>query len=176
MSLDEGGAFPGPADGATLTGPVKNPIANDGSYVFLIWQRIYDIYQVQSRLGSLALPRRSGAGEEVPVQHRKRRALAQRSGRSRPIVSDPNPERVTGVLDWFDGVSSDGTASAAANWWCASPSRAGPVRGGRDFRARAGGGQRLHRALVALIIIGAIAACVITSIIMSRRTPRPSAR
>ena len=53
MTLEEGGEFHAPTSGAALTGPVKNPVANDGSYVFLIWQQIYDIYQVRSRLGSL---------------------------------------------------------------------------------------------------------------------------
>ncbi len=84
MSLDEGGNSRPRADGAALTGPA-NPVANDDSYVFLIWQQIYDIYQVRSRLGSLcfAAPERV-LSKTYLTKHRERRAVTKRSGRGRP--------------------------------------------------------------------------------------------
>ncbi len=175
MTLEEGGEFHAPSSGAALTGPVKNPVANDGSYVFLIWQQIYDIYQVRSRLGSLcfAAPERVLAKTYLDNTGNDALSLSVVDGDGR-VVSDPDPARVTGTLDWFSKVSEDGTASLGG---------ALVVRiaiEGTDLYIAASIPERALNAdsanimtLVALIILGAIAACVITSILMSRRIAQP---
>ncbi len=174
LSLNEG-ALPGPTDGATLTGPVKNPIANDGSYVFLIWQQIFDIYQVRSRLGSLcfAAPERVLAQSYLLSTGNDALSLSVVDGNGR-VVSDPNPERVMQELNWFSKVSSDGTASIGGELVVRAAIQGTDlyVAGAISERALAADSAYIMT-LVAFIIVGAIAACVLTSIIMSRRITAP---
>ncbi len=174
LALDES-ALPGPTDGASLTGPVKNPVANDGSYVFLIWQQIFDIYQVRSRLGSLCL----AAPERVLAQKYLANtgndalflSVADKNGR---VVSDPSPERVQQALPWFSKVANDGTASIGGELVVRAAIEGTElyVAGAISEGALAADSAYVVQ-MVALIIMGAIAACVMTSIIMSRRITAP---
>jgi hypothetical protein len=174
LSLDEG-ALPGPEDGATLTGPVKNPVASDGSYVFLVWQQIFDIFQVRNRLGSLcfAAPERVLARSYLANTGNDQLSLSvvDESGR---IVSDPDPARVTEPIGWFSKVSADGTASISGELVvrAAIEGTGLYVAGAISERALAADSAYIVT-MVALIIMGAIAACVLTSIVMGRRITAP---
>ena len=169
------GALPGPEDALALAGPVKNPISGDGSYVFLIWQRIYDIYQVQSRLGALcfAAPERVFAENFLANTGNDALHLSVVDAEGR-IVSDPDPERLTGVLDWFCKLPADGTASIGGELVVRTAIEGTGlyVAGSISERALAADSAYVMT-MVALIIIGAIAACVLTSIFMSRRITAP---
>ncbi len=174
MILNEG-ALPRPENGAMLTGPVVNPTASDGSYVFLIWQQIFDIYQVRSRLGSLcfAAPERVLARNYLANTGNDALSLSIVDAAGR-IVSDPDPNRLTRPLDWFTQLSADGTASIGGELVVRSAIEGTElyVAGAISQRALAADSAYVT-ALVALIIIGASAACVLTSIVMSRRITAP---
>jgi two-component system sensor histidine kinase YesM len=174
LSLDEG-ALPEPADSLTLTGPVKNPVASDGSYVFLIWQQIYDIYQVRSRLGSLcfAAPERVLAKNYLANTGNDALSLSVVDADGR-IVSDPDPTHVTESVGWFPEVSSDGTATIGGELVvrAAIEGTGLYVAGAISERALAADSAYILT-MVAFIIIGAIAACALTSIVMSRRITAP---
>ena len=174
MILNEG-ALPRPENGAMLTGPVINPTASDGSYVFLIWQQIFDIYQVRSRLGSLcfAAPERVLARNYLANTGNDALSLSVVDAAGR-IVSDPDPKRLTRPLDWFTQLSADGTASIGGELVVRSAIEGTElyVAGAISQRALAADSAYVT-ALVAFIIIGASAACVLTSIVMSRRITAP---
>ena len=174
MILNEG-ALPRPENGAMLTGPVVNPTASDGSYVFLIWQQIFDIFQFRSRLGSLcfAAPERVLARNYLSNTGNDALALSIVDGAGR-IVSDPDQKRLTQGLDWFTQLSADGTASIGGELVVRSAIEGTElyVAGAISQRALAADSAYVT-ALVAFIIIGASAACVLTSIVMSRRITAP---
>lgn len=174
LSLDEG-ALPEPADGVTLTGPVKNPVASDGSYVFLIWQQIYDIYQVRDRLGSLcfAAPERVLAKNYLANTGNDALSLCVVDADGR-IVSDPDPSHVAESVGWFRKVSSDGAATIGGELVvrAAIEGTGLYVAGAISERALAADSAYIVT-MVAFIIIGAIAACALTSIFMSRRITAP---
>ncbi len=174
MILNEG-ALPRPENGAMLTGPVINPTASDGSYVFLIWQQIFDIYQVRSRLGSLcfAAPERVLARNYLANTGNDALSLSVVDAAGR-IVSDPDPKRLTRPLDWFTQLSADGTASIGGELVVRSAIEGTElyVAGAISQRALAADSAYVT-ALVAFIIIGASGACVLTSIVMSRRITAP---